>query len=139
MLHHAKPRLLFCLMHMFELFEFEFGACLNLNPKEKTKGKEIRKFRIKEKGKEAQPPPLPGLSAHQAQSTRVPSPADRWVPPIDAAPRSLAPLTSGPGLAVAPPVRRQRPNIPSLTPAPWPMGPVRQAPARSPACSNLGH
>jgi hypothetical protein len=39
MLHHAKPRLLFCLMHMFELFEFEFWACLNLNPKEKNKRK----------------------------------------------------------------------------------------------------
>jgi hypothetical protein len=50
---------------MFELFEFEFGACLNLNPKEKTKRKGIRKFRIKEKAKEAQPPPLPGLWTHQ--------------------------------------------------------------------------
>jgi hypothetical protein len=39
MLHHAEPRIYFCFMHMFELFEFEFGACLNLNPKEKTKGK----------------------------------------------------------------------------------------------------
>jgi hypothetical protein len=32
----------FCLMHMFELFEFKFGACLNLNPKEKKqKEKEL--------------------------------------------------------------------------------------------------
>jgi hypothetical protein len=23
MLHHAEPKLLFCLMHMFELFDFE--------------------------------------------------------------------------------------------------------------------
>jgi hypothetical protein len=23
MLHHAEPKLFFCLMHMFELFEFE--------------------------------------------------------------------------------------------------------------------
>jgi hypothetical protein len=23
MLHHAEPKLLFCLMHMFELFEFD--------------------------------------------------------------------------------------------------------------------
>jgi hypothetical protein len=64
MLHHAEPRLFFCLMHMFELYEFEFGACLNLNSKEKTKEKEIRKFRIKEKGKEAQNPLLPGLLTH---------------------------------------------------------------------------
>jgi hypothetical protein len=28
MLHHGEPKLLFCLMHMFELFEFEL--CLNL-------------------------------------------------------------------------------------------------------------
>jgi hypothetical protein len=42
MLHHAELRLFFCLMHMFELFQFV--ACLNLKPKEKTKGKGIRKF-----------------------------------------------------------------------------------------------
>jgi hypothetical protein len=51
MLHHAELKVFFYLMHMFELFEFEFGAYLNLNPKEKTKEKLIRKFRIKEKGK----------------------------------------------------------------------------------------
>jgi hypothetical protein len=52
MLHHAETKLFFCLMHMFELFQFELGACLNLNPKEKkTKG--IRNFIIKEKMKEA--------------------------------------------------------------------------------------
>jgi hypothetical protein len=34
MLHHAEPKLFFCLMHMFELFEFEFGAWLDLNSKE---------------------------------------------------------------------------------------------------------
>jgi hypothetical protein len=33
-LHHAEPKLFFCLMHMRELFEFEFGAYLNLNSKE---------------------------------------------------------------------------------------------------------
>jgi hypothetical protein len=37
MLHLAEPKLFFCLMHMFELFEFEFGACFNLNPKKKIK------------------------------------------------------------------------------------------------------
>jgi hypothetical protein len=42
---------------MFGIHEFEFVACLNLNPKEKINGKGIRKFRIKEKGKEAQSPP----------------------------------------------------------------------------------
>jgi hypothetical protein len=39
MLHHVEPRLFFCLMHMFGTHEFEFVASLNLNPKEKTKGK----------------------------------------------------------------------------------------------------
>jgi hypothetical protein len=34
MLHHVEPKLLFCLMHMCELFEFEFGACLNLKSEE---------------------------------------------------------------------------------------------------------
>jgi hypothetical protein len=31
MLHHADPKLFFCLMHMFELLGLEFEACLNLN------------------------------------------------------------------------------------------------------------
>jgi hypothetical protein len=47
MLHHVEPRLLFCLMHMLELFEF--GACLNLNPKEKNKRK--RKYEVQNKRK----------------------------------------------------------------------------------------
>jgi hypothetical protein len=34
MLHHAEPKLLFCLMHMFELFDFVFVVSLNLNSKE---------------------------------------------------------------------------------------------------------
>jgi hypothetical protein len=41
---------------MFGIYKFKFVACLNLNPKEKIKGKRIRKFGIKEKGKGAQPP-----------------------------------------------------------------------------------
>jgi hypothetical protein len=61
MLHHAELILFSCLMHMFELFDYEFVACLNLNPKEKTKEKKIRNSEIKEKGKEAQNPSLLGL------------------------------------------------------------------------------
>jgi hypothetical protein len=42
MLHHAETKLFFCLMHMFQLLEFEFGACLQLNPKDKKqKEKEL--------------------------------------------------------------------------------------------------
>jgi hypothetical protein len=46
---------------MFELFEFEFGACFNLNPKKTIKEKGIRNLEIKRKTKEAQPslPPRP--------------------------------------------------------------------------------
>jgi hypothetical protein len=64
MFHDDELRLFFSLMHMFELFEFEFVACLTLNPKEKTKGKGIRNSGIKRKGKEARNPLPPGLSAH---------------------------------------------------------------------------
>jgi hypothetical protein len=39
MLHLAEPKLLFCLMHMFELFDFAFVVCLNLNSKEKKQKK----------------------------------------------------------------------------------------------------
>jgi hypothetical protein len=66
MLHHVEPKLFFCLRHMFELFEF--GACLNLNPKEKKqKEKELGNSGIKRKGKEARIPSILGLSAHSAQ------------------------------------------------------------------------
>jgi hypothetical protein len=68
MLHHAEPRLFFCLMHMFGIFKFEFVACLNLNRKEKIKEKGIRKFGIKEKHKEAQSPPFLGLSTQPAHA-----------------------------------------------------------------------
>jgi hypothetical protein len=36
MLHHADPKLCFWLMHMFEIFEFEFVVLLDLNSKEKN-------------------------------------------------------------------------------------------------------
>jgi hypothetical protein len=63
-LHHAEPKLLFCLMHMFELFEFVFVVCLVLNSKEENKIKGIRNSGIKRKGKEARIPSLLDLSAH---------------------------------------------------------------------------
>jgi hypothetical protein len=46
MLHYAEPKFFFCLMHMFELFEFEFVVCLVLNSK---KGLEIQEIKEKEK------------------------------------------------------------------------------------------
>jgi hypothetical protein len=39
MLHHAEPRVFFCLMHMFGIMNLNFVACFNLNPKEENKRK----------------------------------------------------------------------------------------------------
>jgi hypothetical protein len=64
MLHHAEPRFFFCLMHMFEIFKFEFVSCLNLIPKEKIKEKWIRKFRIVA--------PKPRACAPHAQTAPMP-------------------------------------------------------------------
>jgi hypothetical protein len=108
-----------------------------LNPKEKTKRKGIRKFRIKEKGKEAQPPPVLGLSVHQAQSTRAPSLADMWVPPVSAAPRSPAPpslplfLFSGAAPSAPLPIARSRACVTALRALPTSPSPLLQPPARA--------
>jgi hypothetical protein len=85
MLHHAKPKLLFCLMHMFELFDFVFMVCLNLNSKQKNK-KILEIQDKKEKGKQSEPSSLLGLSAHPAQLT---------------AHTHLRPLTGGPHLSAS--------------------------------------
>jgi hypothetical protein len=45
MLHHAEPKLCFWLMHMIEIFKFEFVVWLDLNLKEKIKGKRIRNLK----------------------------------------------------------------------------------------------
>jgi hypothetical protein len=82
-LHHVELRLFFCLMHIFELFEFV--ACLTLNPKEKTKGKGIKNSGIKRKGKEARNPSLQVF-----RSTRPSGPR---------APACPLPLTGGPALS----------------------------------------
>jgi hypothetical protein len=85
-------------MHMFGIHEFEFVACLNLNSKEKTKGKGIRKFRIKEKGKEARNPSLLGLLAHQACLARARLPrsalSSERARPVNAATRPRMPFLS---------------------------------------------
>jgi hypothetical protein len=86
MLHHVEPRLFFCLMHMFVIHKFDLVACLNLNRKEKTKAKGIRKFGLKEKAKSAQRPP--------------PSwPFSPLGPVHPRAPVLHLPLTSGPALS----------------------------------------
>jgi hypothetical protein len=86
MLHHVEPRLFYCLMHMFVIHKFDLVACLNLNRKEKTKAKGIRKFGLKEKAKSAQRPP--------------PSwPFSPLGPVHPRAPVLHLPLTSGPALS----------------------------------------
>jgi hypothetical protein len=55
LLHHDEPKLFFCLMHMVELFEFEFVFEFELSSLEKIKGKDIRNSREKEKPNSAQP------------------------------------------------------------------------------------
>jgi hypothetical protein len=56
-----------CLMHMFELFIFEFVVWMDLNSKEKIKRKGIINFRIKEKAKAVQNTLSLGLLAQSAQ------------------------------------------------------------------------
>jgi hypothetical protein len=55
MLHHAEPKLFFVLMHMLELFEFEFLFEFELSSLEKIKRKEIRNSEKKGKPNSAQP------------------------------------------------------------------------------------
>jgi hypothetical protein len=129
MLHHAEPNFFVCLTHMFRIFKFEFVVCLNLNPKEKIKENWIRKFGIKEKQKEALPPPFLGLLAQPAQSARSRLLSARWVPPAGAEPlasaRSLPPFLLGGHLVSAGPHARS--CAPSLT-----RGPRSSAPSPSP-------
>ena len=54
LLHHAEPKLFFCLMHMVEIFEFEFVFEFELSSLEKIKRKGIRNSREKEKPNSAQ-------------------------------------------------------------------------------------
>jgi hypothetical protein len=116
MLHHAEPRLFFCLMHMFGIHKFEFVAFLNLNQKEKTKGKGIRKFRIKEKGKEARNTSLLALLAHQAclACARLPLPtlSVGRARPVSVALRPCAPLLFlCPWARLASPIRAPAPAV----------------------------
>jgi hypothetical protein len=60
LLHHAKLKLCFWLMHMFEIFKFEFVVWLDLNSIEKIK-KGIINSNLKEKPKAAQSPPSPAF------------------------------------------------------------------------------
>jgi hypothetical protein len=77
MLHHGEPKLLFGLMHMFELFEFEYVFEFEWISLEKIKRKAIRNSEKKGKPISAQLSPVqPSEAAH------VPAPPDRWAPPV---------------------------------------------------------
>ena len=66
LLHHVEPKLFFCLMHMFELFEFEFVFEFELSSLEKIKRKGIRNSGINKKTEEAHLP-YSSLSAQLAR------------------------------------------------------------------------
>jgi hypothetical protein len=123
MLHHAEPKLFFCSMHMFELFEFELSSL------EKIKRKGIRKFREKGKPISAQLSPVQPSGA-----ARAPAPPDRWAPPVSGgslacALCSLLPLPYGVGLSAP---RSACSRALSLF-APWdhPVSVAPRSPARS--------
>jgi hypothetical protein len=61
-----------CLMHMFEIFKFEFVVWLELNAKEKKqKEKELEIQNKRKKQKKPRPPPL--LAFWPTPATRSPS------------------------------------------------------------------
>jgi hypothetical protein len=100
-LHHAKSKLCFQLMHMFEIFESEIVVWLDLNSKDKIKRKEIRNLKEKGKTKAAQPS-LPSAIRPTRPSAHPPlSPSARQARPVGTArPRAripALPMHSGPG------------------------------------------
>jgi hypothetical protein len=86
MLHHADLKLCFWLMHMFEILEFKFVVCLDLNSKEKIKRKEIRNSKEKRKGKAklAQPQPFGPARSSLRSCARPRPPFDRQAPHVRA-------------------------------------------------------
>jgi hypothetical protein len=109
MVHHVEPRLLFCLMHMFQLFEF-VGLFSFEFKRRKNKKKMIRNLEIK-KERKISPNPLPS----------------RPFDPLGVASRPRArprPLTDGSHLSAPRPLARSLPL--------YSVGPPHQH--RSPAC-----
>jgi hypothetical protein len=91
LLHHVESNLFFCLMHMFELFEFEFVFEFELSSLEKIKRKCIRHSREKEKPNSAEPAQLGPSPTRAPARARSPLP-DRQTPPASAIPHTLSPL-----------------------------------------------
>jgi hypothetical protein len=114
-LHHAKLKLCFWLMHMFEIFKFEFVVWLDLNSIEKIKRKGIRRFRIKYR-KQPKPPSL-GLSAQPARA-HARALSMRSGSHLSAPPHSRALLLPHLPLPVGPTYRRQPPQSRLLPPLP---------------------
>jgi hypothetical protein len=77
LLHHVEPKLFFCLVHMFELFEFEFVFEFELSSLGKKKRKRIRNSGKKEKGKQRKPPPSSAFQPKAAQLAAYARPCAR--------------------------------------------------------------
>jgi hypothetical protein len=84
MLHHAEPKLFFDLMHMLELFEFEFVFEFEWSSPEKIK-KAIRNSTKRGKPISAQLSPVQPSGAACA-----PTPPDRSAPHVSASSLALA-------------------------------------------------
>jgi hypothetical protein len=96
MLHHAEIKLYFWLMHMFEIFKFEFVVWLDLNSIEKKIKENRLGIQNKKKSQRSPITPHPGLSA---QVAHLPLPGAHLPPqpygPCMSTP-SLTRLLSGP-------------------------------------------
>jgi hypothetical protein len=115
LLHHADLKLCFWLMHMFEIFKFEFVVWLDLNSKEKIQRKV--NINLEEKGKTqnspATPPSWPFSPPGPARPRARPllSPSTRRAAlsePSLARPRAQCSLLSGPHPSAPLPVARPR-------------------------------
>jgi hypothetical protein len=135
-LHHAEPKLFFDLMHMFELFEFEFVVEFELSSLEQIKRKAI--INSEKKGKL-----IPAQSSPSKPPRARSPPSNKWPPPVGASPRPRAPLSPS-RCTVGPTCQRQSPlrTTPSLA-VPWAplVNPIARSLARSlcsvgPTCRN---
>jgi hypothetical protein len=124
MLHHAEPKLFFDLMHMLELFEFEFVFEFELSSLENIKRKATRNSEKKRKPISAQfSPTQPSGAAHAR-------PLCLTATFLTPARSLLFPLTSGPHVS-APSLARPRACVLSAQRAP-PVGASARCKNRTP-------
>jgi hypothetical protein len=134
-LHHAELKLCFWLMHMFEIFKFEFMVWLDLNSKDKIKRKGNRNSEEKTQNRPATPPSRPFSPSGQPRPRAHPpfSPSARWGRPIGAAPFAhVPPLSLRCGPAPSALYRFSLERIRASTPWAHPVSPVFPATAADP-------